>query len=268
MRDGAAVAFVSARHNHWSLDAPKRFGWVRALLHRDVWSEAAHAHLVGTAQEWLRSEGAHTGATQVGEQFTGELEVLARIGYREVRRQRDSELDLVGQRDHLLVEAERQRVRMQEQGVRMLPLSEDPDPDRMVKLYEMAIAAERDIPTTVPLPEMTFDEWKHATFDHPGIRPDRYWIAREEDAIVGLSVISYPRHRGLPWTDFTATSRAVRGRGIARALKYETMAQAIELGHERVRTSNDGDNAPMLHINREMGYRLITPVIELHRDLD
>jgi hypothetical protein len=46
------------------------------------------------------------------------------------------------------------------------------------------------------------------------------------------------------------------------------MAQAIELGYERVRTSNDGDNAPILHINREMGYQLITPVIELHRDLN
>ena len=31
--------------------------------------------------------------------------------------------------------------------------------------------------------------------------------------------------------------------------------------------SNDGANAPMLHINREMGYRLIRPVIELHREL-
>jgi hypothetical protein len=45
------------------------------------------------------------------------------------------------------------------------------------------------------------------------------------------------------------------------------MAQAIELGYERVRTSNDGDNAPILAINREMGYRLIRPVIELHCEL-
>jgi hypothetical protein len=73
--------------------------------------------------------------------------------------------------------------------------------------------------------------------------------------------------RGLPWTAFTATSRTVRGRGIARALKYQTMAQAIELGCERVRTANDDANAPMLHINAEMGYRVVAPSIELHRDL-
>ena len=77
-----------------------------------------------------------------------------------------------------------------------------------------------------------------------------------------------PVRRGLPWTDFTATSRAVRGRGIARALKYETIAQAIELGYERIRTANDGANAPILHLNEEMGYRLVAPVIELHRELN
>jgi GNAT superfamily N-acetyltransferase len=267
VREGVAVAFVSARHHHWSTGSPKRFGWIRALLRDDVWSEPGYLHLVAKAEDWLRSEEADVGTLTVGEQFTRELEALARVGYREVRRQNDSELDLVGRRDHLLGEASRQRQKMHDQGVRMLPLSEDSDPDRMTKLYEMASAAEQDIPTTVPMREMPFDEWKSLTFDNPGIREDRFWIARHGDAIVGLSVLSFPRRRGLPWTDFTATSKAVRGRGIARALKYETMAQAIELGFERVRTSNDGDNAPILHINREMGYRLIRPVIELHRDL-
>jgi GNAT superfamily N-acetyltransferase len=267
VRSGVAVAFVSARHHHWTPDSPRRFGWIRAMLHRDVWSETGYSQLFGRAEDWLRSEKADVAATQVGEQFTHELEVLARIGYREVRRQNDSELDLVEQRDHLLAEVLRQRLKMREQGVQLIPLSEDSDPDRMAKLYEMVTAAEQDIPTTIPMREMPFDEWERLTFDNPGIRADRFWIAREGETIVGLSVLTFPTRRGLPWTDFTATSRAVRGRGIARALKYESMAQAIDLGYERVRTSNDGDNAPILHINREMGYKLIGPVIELHRDL-
>jgi hypothetical protein len=50
-------------------------------------------------------------------------------------------------------------------------------------------------------------------------------------------------------------------------LKYETVAQAIELGAQRVRTMNDGENAPILHINTEMGYRLIDPILEMHREL-
>jgi RimJ/RimL family protein N-acetyltransferase len=267
VREGAAVAFVSARHDRWSAGPDRRFGWIRAVIRRDAWTEPRYANLVGTGEEWLRSEDADVASISVGEQFSHELEALNRMGYREVRRQNDSELDLVELREQLLEEVLRQRQKMRDQGVRMLALSTDSDPDRMEKLYEMAIAAEEDIPTTAPIRKAPFDEWKRETFDNPGIREDRFWIAREGESIVGLSVLIFPPRRGLPWTDFTATSRAVRGRGIARALKYETMVQAIELGYERVRTSNDGANAPMLHINREMGYRLIRPVIELHREL-
>jgi hypothetical protein len=46
-----------------------------------------------------------------------------------------------------------------------------------------------------------------------------------------------------------------------------TSGSLIELGYKRVRTANDGANAPILHINQEMGYRVVTPVIELHRSL-
>jgi GNAT superfamily N-acetyltransferase len=153
------------------------------------------------------------------------------------------------------------------QGVRLLTLDTDTDPDRMTKLYELMTEAERDIPTTVPWPTKPFEVWKSINFGNPGIRQDRFWIAREGDAIVGLSMLQFPPVRGLPWTALTGTSRAVRGRGIARALKYETVAQAINLGCERIRTGNDGANAPILHLNKEMGYRLITPVIELHHEL-
>jgi len=62
-------------------------------------------------------------------------------------------------------------------------------------------------------------------------------------------------------------ARDPEDRGIARALKYETVAQAINLGFERIGTANDGANAPILHLNKEMGYRLVRQMIELHREL-
>ena len=105
-------------------------------------------------------------------------------------------------------------------------------------------------------------------FSTPTIREDKFWIAREGERVVGTSVLDTPIERGLPSTAFTGTSRAVRGRGIARALKYESMGQAIEDGHTRVRTNNDADNPPILAINEEMGYRPVAPLIELHRKLE
>jgi hypothetical protein len=45
------------------------------------------------------------------------------------------------------------------------------------------------------------------------------------------------------------------------------MHQAIALGFTRVMTQNDADNAPILRINAEMGYRLVWQTIELHHRL-
>ena len=54
--------------------------------------------------------------------------------------------------------------------------------------------------------------------------------------------------------------------GVARALKLETVMQAIALGTAHVRTENDGENAPILHLNEEMGYVRIPGWVQLLRD--
>ena len=264
VRDGAALAYVGVNHERWG-ENPERFGSIRVVIRADLWSRPEFKRLVGKGEDWLRSEGVAIAVARVREDFKREVDELLRIGYREVRRLRFSELDLVAHHEALMEAAARQRVEMKTQRVELMTLSQDGDPDRLAKLHEMMVAAEQDIPSTVPIPRQPFDEWMHATFDDPGVREDRFWIAREGAAIVGLSYLEFPPVRGLPWTAFTATSKAVRGRGIARALKYQTIAQAIELGCERVRTANDDANAPMLHINAEMGYRVVAPSVELHR---
>ncbi len=266
LRNGAAVVFVGVVHDRWE-STPARFGNIRVVLRSDVWSAAEFSSLVGKGEEWLRSEGASTAVSRVRGDFKHELDALDRMGYREIRRQNFSELDLVAHRDELLAAAAVMRRLMAAQGVRLITLGDDKDPDRLMKLYEMMAAAEQDIPSTMPIVRQPYDEWMQATFDDPGVREDRFWIAREGGSVVGLSYLQFPPVRGMSWTGFTATSREVRGRGIARALKYETLAQAIELDLQRVRTANDGANAAIIHINQEMGYRLVTPLIELHRSL-
>ena len=38
-------------------------------------------------------------------------------------------------------------------------------------------------------------------------------------------------------------------------MKLETVAQAGALGVRKVKTGNDRENAPILHLNEEFGYR-------------
>lgn len=266
VRNGAAVAYLGVSHEPWE-DSRRRFGAVRPVLRYDVWSDDGFARLVAMGEAWLRQEEAETAVVRVREDFEREIAVLGRLGYREDRRMRISELDLTGHAGEIRAQAQKLLDQMSGQGVEMMPLSEDRDPGKYRKLYDLMMESEQDIPSTVPRRVPDFEEWKRFWFENPAIRVDRFWIARERDAIVGTSVLDSPPVHGVPWTAYTGTSRRVRGRGIARALKYQSMAQAIDVGFTRVRTTNDADNPPILQINREMGYRLISPIIELHRSL-
>jgi RimJ/RimL family protein N-acetyltransferase len=266
VREGAAIAFLGVSHDLWS-DGEKRFGVIRPLLRYEEWADDDFARLVDIGADWLRSEGTEHAVARVREDFPRELAVLDRLGFRENRRLRTSELDLTAHRDHIVAAARESQLRMEESGVVMHPFSEDRDPDKYRKLYETMLESAQDVPRSVPEREMTLDEWRRYWFENPAIRHDRFWIAREGDEIVGCSVLDCPVVRGVPWTAYTGTRRRVRGRGIARALKYQSMAQAIEVGYTRVRTSNDAENPAILRINAEMGYRLVAPVLELHTPL-
>ena len=68
---------------------------------------------------------------------------------------------------------------------------------------------------------------------------------------------------GIPW----ANVQAQRRKGVARALKQETLAQALELGVEVVETDNDSENAPILHLNEELGYREVSGMLQLYKQL-
>lgn len=265
-RDGKVWLFVGAGHVPWE-HADHRYGWLRVSLHPESWSRDVYRRATDTAESWLRSEGASTAVTRVREDFTDELAALGERGYAEARRERFWELDLVARREPLLAAAERARLAMREQGVRLLTLDRDPDPDVLRKLYELDLEATDDVPTTVPWTVPTFEQWRAHYFENPGVRSDRFWIARAGDDVAGMSLIEYPPGRGVPATEFTGIARRFRGRGIARALKYETIAQAIALGAARVRTDNDSENAPILHLNAEMGYQPQRPFLELHREL-
>jgi GNAT superfamily N-acetyltransferase len=263
MRDGRPAGQVFHRHAPWE-KMPERYGRVSAdLLPADRTAARLDA-LLAYAEGRSRSEGTMTFTTWAWEDDGLLLRVLKARGFKEERRERFWECDLVANREKLTAMAERSRTKMRAEGIRILTLAEDPDPEKYRQLWRMSDEAERDIPTTVPhigTPWEVFEEWMRS----PGLHEDRQWIAREGDDIVGVSQLSYPPTRGHVETDWTGTARKVRGRGVARALKCETVMQAIALGVPRVRTDNDGENAPILHLNASMGYTRLKDQIQLMR---
>jgi GNAT superfamily N-acetyltransferase len=258
--------YLSARHGDWEPDS-RRYGVIHVSIQLGVWNPDLHRGALEVAEAWLRAEMAEVGVVKTRADFESELRVAREHGYREVREERFWELDLRANRDALLVAAEESRAVMRRQGIDLLTLDQDDSSETIGKLYALDVESTRDIPTTVPVTMPPLDEWYRNYFENPGVRKDRFWIARLGDDVVGMSLIEYPPGRGVPKTAYTGTSPRFRGRGIARGLKYETIAQAIAVGATRVRTDNDSENAPILHLNSQMGYQPMTPTIELHRPL-
>lgn len=259
--DGAPVGLAYHEHAAWSI-APTRASRVNAWFRRDQRRPQRLDRALDLLEPFAAADGAELLMTGTREGEDDEYAALVARGYREERRSKSWELDLAANRETIDAMTASSRDRMRAEGIEITTIDRIADPEKWRKLHAMVEASIQDIPTTVPhAPESleSFMRWMSS----PGMHADRFWVAREGSAIVGMSVLDYPPGVGNVWTDFTGTSRSVRGRGIARALKCETVSQAIDLGVARVRTNNDGQNAPILHLNEEMGYTRIPGWIQL-----
>ncbi len=261
-RAGSAVGIAFVEHPRWELTTVK-FANVGGDLLPD---ERAHlGALLERMESCAREAGAALLRAFANEDDPARVAAVLGRGFREDRRGKRWELDLVANRERLLAMTEQSRERMRREAIRLLTLADDTDPKKYEKFWRMSEEATQDVPTTLPhVPESLEDYLKWLR--QPGIHEDRFWIARQGDDIVGISVLGYPPVRGIVGTEWTATARAVRGRGVARALKCETVAQAIALGVDRVRTGNDTKNDPILHLNETMGYRPIPGGIQFLKD--
>ena len=248
---GEALGVATASHPPPGLEPERTGRWGLSLLPE---ATGLADEVIALLEARLRDRGARVLSSGASEDQGWLLGALGRRRYRQVGLKRQWELDLVAHRDQLLADAAERKTRMADQGVRLSTLDQARDGSGIWgRLTTFYAETEADLPHTMPFHPMTEEEVR-SELGGPDTPPDRVWLAMVGDEIAGLSHLSYPPVRGHPWTSYTATARAHRGRGIARAVKAESLAQAIELGVQRVRTNNDDRNAPMLHINETLGY--------------
>ena len=250
--DGTPVAYLGWAHGPWE-KLPERHCYV------DVYLDAAHMddELLRYLWSWIQDEVAKEGAWTLNafasDEETHMKEVLEELGFERDREDRVWDLNLETHGARLSGEAAEARKQMEEQGIRLTTISDWIDPRRFEKLHRLNNQTRQDIPSSTPILDQSL-EYFMARINAPGHRPDRIWIALDGDEPVAMSLLSFPPVRGNVWTGYTCCARPYRGRGIARAVKLQTLAQAIDLGVTHVRTDNDFENAPMLHINEKLGY--------------
>ena len=261
---GRPVGYGILFHPDWSRMTEK-ISWVLIGWRPD--SAAILPALVESVEERARALGSTRVQVYCQEDETAVIEALGAAGFRLDSVAKVWELDLVLHRDRLLQVTQATRSRMAAESIALLPLSRHLTAgDAYRELYEAWSDSRTDVPRSYEMPPTTYEDFmvRQRAPDH---RADRTWIALDGDRIVGLSFLVYPPAGGRVWTGFTGTVGGHRGRGVARAVKMETIAQAIELGVHTVRTDNDERNAPMLHINEDLGYTLLPGFADYEKNL-
>jgi RimJ/RimL family protein N-acetyltransferase len=262
-RDGRPIGLLAWLHGAWP-QVPDRHCEI------EVWLAQAELDLERLVEMWRWIEvraigdGAHVLLAYCGEDEPEMLEALASLGFRRERLEKAWELDLAVNGARLVAEAEQARASMSLAGIELTTLAAWDDPEKLRKLHELDARTRQDIPTSLPVVHEMYEDFVRRS-QSPDRRADRYWVALDGDRPVALSYLRYPPVRGTIWTGYTCSHPGYRGRGIARAIKLQSLAQAVELGVPLVVTDNDAENAPMLHINERLGYVRRPGFVEHHK---
>ena len=128
----------------------------------------------------------------------------------------------------------------------------DVDP-RLV--YDVDIGATRDMPSLEPVDDIPYDEWRDHVLEHPLFTTEGSFVAMADDIAVAVSLLVVDRDSGRAASMFTGTLAGYRGRGLGLAVKLASIEWAAANDVTQMVTTNDETNAPMLAINRRLGYR-------------
>jgi GNAT superfamily N-acetyltransferase len=253
-RDGRPIAFLGWIHGPWG-ELPDRHCEI------ELWLDKAEldTELLKAMWSWIEARAVAEGSGMLlaycGADEPEMLESLASLGYERDRADRVWELDLAKHGRRLVDESARAREAMTASSIELTTIAAWRDPWKLEKLHKLSNLAMQDVPHTLPILEETYEDFVRRV-KSPDRPPERFWVALHGDRPVALSYLKFPPVRGTVFTGFTGSDPGYRGRGIAKAVKLQTLAQAVELGVPFVQTDNDSENAPMLHINEMLGYEL------------
>jgi GNAT superfamily N-acetyltransferase len=142
-------------------------------------------------------------------------------------------------------------------------VSETPAPDVNLQpvsavdprlVYEVDLEATLDMPQTETIDHIPYDEWEEHVLRYPAFAAEGSFVAMVDGVAAAVSLLTADVESGRAHNMFTGSLRAYRGRGLALAAKLASIQWAAANGITMMATNNDETNAPMLAINRRLGY--------------
>lgn len=216
----------------------------------------------------LRDRGGRLLRSGVKESMTEGVRFARANGYVELSRDWESRLDLAAF-DELPFSGAFTRIA--EQGVTLTTLAEELSRDRdeaLRKAFELHEETRRDVPSPDPAtpgdPALFRRELEGPTALHDAyfiaVGPDGTWLG-ESNLWASLADPTFL------WQGITGVRREARGRGIAMALKLETLRYGRTHGKREIKTWNATTNRPMLRINEALGFVKQPAWIRFEKDL-
>jgi GNAT superfamily N-acetyltransferase len=123
------------------------------------------------------------------------------------------------------------------------------DWDKVLEFVADSLARTPDLEGNPP---WSLAQVAHWVRDESQTNAARVFLAIEAGNWVGISVLTLDR--GQTYNFITAVNPSHRGRGIALALKLEAIKTAKALGYTKMSTNNLSINAPMLEVNKKLGF--------------
>jgi GNAT superfamily N-acetyltransferase len=241
---GHGVVAWCFAHRRWWRAGSNAYVWIGVL------PEARGRGLGGKLWELAERHVSELGAERVNADAVGDADGERFLEQRGFSHARTVVISAVDPRSVDLGELAARQAQAEADGYRLLSYAEAELP----ALYGLDMEASDDAPGEDLPHELTFEDWKRDLIEQPDLTHEGSLVVAAGDATVAYCALSVDREGRRGRNEGTGTARAHRGRGLATLAKLAQLRWAAGQGIERIITDNDAQNAPMLAINRRLGY--------------
>lgn len=248
-QQGRLIGFNNTGRDPWY---PPGHFWIEVVVD-PAWSKQGVGSLLYTdALAFARSQGATILEAEVRDHLPDSLRFCQQLGFRIDQHIFESTLALATfDESHFAGVIEQ----VEASGIRFASLADFNDSlEARRKLYEINRRYSLDIPgsreTFAP-----FEAFSQQVFEASWYRADAEIVAIDGETWVGLSAAGYFSNTHSMYNMMTGVEPRYRNRHIALALKLLIIRRARAYGAAYLRTNNDSENAPMLAVNRKLGYQ-------------
>jgi GNAT superfamily N-acetyltransferase len=248
--NGAITGYIYVVH---SPETPAHHYYIWMRVDPTLRGRGIGSALWEAALEYLHMQDATRLGSEVLDADPHSLAFAERRGFTIERQHFCSTLDLAGFDERPFLP---DIVALEVQGIRFCSLADYPDtPETLGKFYELNLSVVVDIPgenwdyTAYP------QFFKERILGAAWFRREGQLLAVDGDTWVGFASVSLDPKTQSAYNATTGVIRTYRGLKIAQALKVMAARYARQHGAQMIRTNNDSLNAPILAINRKMGYQ-------------